>query len=249
MNQHFRGYEFIIVDDINPDNIVKYLETLTIKNKKVRLIRNETNIGLTRSLIKAMKHVKGQYIARQDADDISTADRFTEQVKRMDQEKELVLVGSWYSVHNRYVRHESISIKKPPNNDIELRKLLFLTNPFCHASVMIRKSAYDKVAGYDSRYLTSQDLDLWFKLAKIGRMGVVEKILVKRIIHSGALSVSTLKSLIQIKNGIVIRFIHRRMIGQGTAIMSLVISAIYQMMTMVLPYNLSKSISGMAKRL
>ncbi|MFN8250041.1 MAG: glycosyltransferase family 2 protein [Ferruginibacter sp.] len=78
LNQSFRDFEFIIVNDASTDNSVAIINRFN--DDRIRVINNESNIGLTRSLNKAIRQAHGEFIARMDADDISFPDRFREQV-------------------------------------------------------------------------------------------------------------------------------------------------------------------------
>jgi glycosyltransferase involved in cell wall biosynthesis len=232
LGQRFEDIEFLIVDDGNPDHILEYLHSVAKSEQRVRLIYNEGNIGLTRSLIRAIQQAEGRYIARQDADDISSLERLEHQVKYMESSKEAVFVGCWYTVIDELGRKTK---KTPPNDDRALRKLMFLTNPFCHTSAMFRSNAYHEVNGYDAKYTTTQDLDLWLKLSKVGKMGVVDKFLVERFIHSGSISVSLQKGLTQVKNSIRTRFVNREILQSNMAIPLLALSALYQTVIMLIP--------------
>ena len=79
LNQNYENIELIIVND-NPQNekLGHYLNN--ISDKRVKLIKNDSNIGLVSSLNKALSICNGEYIARMDADDISYKNRFQEQI-------------------------------------------------------------------------------------------------------------------------------------------------------------------------
>ena len=95
LNQTFKDYEFIIVNDASTDKSIKILEEYAKKDNRIGLIHNEKNIGLTRSLNKAIKSANGAYIARQDADDISLPPRLEEEVNFLDKHPTVGLVGSY----------------------------------------------------------------------------------------------------------------------------------------------------------
>lgn len=68
-NQIFTDFEFIIIDDCSTDNTWEILTEYAQRDQRVRLFKNEENIGLTKSLNKGLKLAQGEYIARQDAND------------------------------------------------------------------------------------------------------------------------------------------------------------------------------------
>ena len=77
-DQTYKNFEFIIVDDASGDSSWNYLWSL--KDKRIKLIKNKRNLGLAASLNTALLKAKGEYIARMDADDISLPTRFDEQI-------------------------------------------------------------------------------------------------------------------------------------------------------------------------
>src|SRR3990170_6306785 len=78
LNQTYRDFEFLIINDGSTDSSREII--LSYNDPRIRLIDNELNIGLTRSLNKGLRLARGKYIARQDADDISFRKRLEKQV-------------------------------------------------------------------------------------------------------------------------------------------------------------------------
>ena len=74
LDQTYKNFEFIIVDDASTDNSLSVIESY--KDKRVITLKNEENIGLTNSLNRALEVCKGEFIARMDSDDISEPIRF-----------------------------------------------------------------------------------------------------------------------------------------------------------------------------
>jgi glycosyltransferase involved in cell wall biosynthesis len=90
--QTFHDFEFLIIDDASTDGTPKFLASLT--DPRVRVVRNETNLGLTRSLNRGLKLARGELIARQDADDWSTPDRLELQLPFLRANPPVVAVGA-----------------------------------------------------------------------------------------------------------------------------------------------------------
>ena len=68
LNQTYKNIEFIIVNDGSMDKSLEIINKYMIQDRRIVLIDHQ-NIGLTKSLNKAIKIANGKYIARQDADD------------------------------------------------------------------------------------------------------------------------------------------------------------------------------------
>ncbi len=159
LSQTFTDFEFIIVNDGSTDSSVEIIQSYP--DKRIRLINNERNIGLTKSLNKALKLAGGEYIARQDADDISLPNRFEEQIKYFEKHPETVLLGtSFYRIgRDGEVIGKRIALANPGN---KLRQ----ENQFMHGSVMFRKEVIDNLGGYNESIRYSQDYELWLRIAK-----------------------------------------------------------------------------------
>ena len=71
LNQTYKNIEFLIIDDFSTDNTFGILNNLKNSDERIKVYRNSNNIGLTKSLNKLISKSKGNYIARQDADDIT----------------------------------------------------------------------------------------------------------------------------------------------------------------------------------
>jgi glycosyltransferase involved in cell wall biosynthesis len=153
LNQTYKDFEFIIVNDGNDCYI-----TLP-DDPRIKVIGNETNIGLTKSLNKALKEAKGEYIARMDADDISYPERFAEQVKYLDEHSDCVLVGTWAEIINEQGK-KIREVKHPCENEVIQRELIKY-NPFFHSSIMFRKGVY-----YNENFRYAQDYELYFRLTR-----------------------------------------------------------------------------------
>ncbi|MCB0255200.1 MAG: glycosyltransferase [Anaerolineae bacterium] len=161
LSQTLGDFEFIIVDDGSTDETQGILDSYT--DPRVVRLRNETNIGLTRSLNKGLAVACGEYVARQDADDISLPVRLEKQVAFLDAKPNIGLVGTAYrEVYDDGRPDRPMSV---PLTLDEIREQLLYHHCFCHGSVMARRTALTAVGGYDERFAVAQDRDLWLRLA------------------------------------------------------------------------------------
>ena len=79
LNQTFKDFEFIIVDDGSTDNTRLIIEEYAKKDRRIKILYNKKNLGIVKSLNKAIAIAKGKYIARMDSDDVSKLNRLEKQ--------------------------------------------------------------------------------------------------------------------------------------------------------------------------
>jgi len=162
LNQTYINLEFIIVNDGSTDSSLKIIKQYQQIDDRIVLIDQE-NIGLTKSLNKAIKIAKGEYIARMDADDISLQNRFEIQIKII-QNLDLDFVFSQAISFT-----SGMSFISPNSNLIEkfkFKKLAF-GNIFVHGT-FICKSSILKNNLYDENIKYAQDYELFCRLIDKG---------------------------------------------------------------------------------
>ena len=69
LNQTYTNYEFIIIDDASKDNSYELMTSYALKDNRIKVIKNNVNIGLTKSLNNGINISQGEFIVRQDGDD------------------------------------------------------------------------------------------------------------------------------------------------------------------------------------
>lgn len=147
LKQTYTDLEFIIVMD-NPANIKLkgLLETYEAKDSRVKLLMNEQNQGLVKSLNRALNHCNGRYVARMDADDISDFDRLELQKKYLE-EQQLDVVFSGV----RVIDEEGIEQYKTNTqtyNERKTKKMIERINISFHPTWFLKKEVYDCLNGY-----------------------------------------------------------------------------------------------------
>ena len=170
MAQTYTDWEIILINDGSTDNTKEALRPYR-KNLKIRTITNNKNLGLIPSLNKGLKRVRGKFIARHDADDISYPTRF-ERSLNLIESKNLDLVGAWCKELNYWYN------TKAPDyfNTLGIGLYVLTDNVYCQSTTLIRKSFLDEYdIKYNPEYLNAEDLDFWMQMflngAKFGYMG------------------------------------------------------------------------------
>ncbi len=186
LDQKFQDYEFLIADDASTDLSLSLVKKWASYDSRIRVLRNECRLGLTKSLNRAIRLASGDWIARQDADDVSITSRLEIQLRHLEANPELGLIGSFYEGIDEQARHLYYFVL--PTADEELKKWLKNINCFCHGSVMFSKKVFTRIGGYPEQYPFAQDYALWLRFRSLIGMENVSEFLYQRRIHPGAIS-------------------------------------------------------------
>lgn len=186
VNQTYKNLEIIIVDDCSTDNTSKILKEFLNKDKRVKVLKNKKNLGLTKSLNKAILNSSGKYIARHDADDYSFDSRIEKQVNFLEKHNDYAMCGTQRVIHNKIIQKTYKDFL--PIDYISIRKTALYKNPFFHSSVVIKKKILLKVGLYNERFKYVQDLELWSRIIFRYKCKNLDEILCKKLIDHGRIS-------------------------------------------------------------
>lgn len=200
LNQTYKKFEFLIVEDASTDSTPTLLKDFKKKDKRIIIIQNQKNIGLTKSLNKALKFARGKYVIRIDADDWAYPKRFALQVNLMLRHPHVVVSGSYVEVCNKDLKVKYI--RKYHRDDESIRKHIFRYSPFAHPATVWRSDVLKKER-YNERMTVSQDYELYFRVGKYGKFMNLNKPLLKLRMHDK--SISATMNDIQLKNTVLIR--------------------------------------------
>ena len=197
LNQTFRNFEFIIVDDASFDNSFKIIQKYATLDNRIKIIRNLKNIGLTKSLNKTIKISNGDFIARQDVDDISLPNRLKIQHDYLLENHEYSFYGCNGTI--KQTGKELLKFFELP----EIKNNLIIQNCFTHSTIFIRKQILKKYGYYDENYLYGQDYELWCRLIykhNLKAKNLTEKLIIQSVPLEKLKEKNKVKFLIQKKN-------------------------------------------------
>lgn len=161
LGQSFTDFEFLIVDDASSDGSADYLRSL--RDPRVRLLRNGTNLGLTRSLNIGLDTCRGRYVARMDADDVSERARLARQVAFLEANDQVGVLGTGRTLIDE--RGAKVADAPAVAGRAAVLWKMMLGNAFAHPSVMLRRDVLERHAlRYDETYQTAQDYELWVRI-------------------------------------------------------------------------------------
>jgi glycosyltransferase involved in cell wall biosynthesis len=162
--QTFADWEFLVVNDGSNDGTLELLLAMQREDPRLVVV-NQPNLGLTKSLNRAIGIAAGRYIARQDVDDVSLPGRLAAQVEFLDGHPECFLVGTRFSVIDEDGRDLGPPRRPPPETHEEILRVIAKWNPFFHASVMFRNDGARVGGFYDAGYRYAQDYEFWLRIA------------------------------------------------------------------------------------
>lgn len=186
LSQKFHDFEFIIIDDASTDNTPQILRSYS--DSRIRVLPNELRLGVARSLNRGLGAARGKYIARQDADDTSEPERFERQVRMMEANPSIVVLGTSATVIDGEGKVESFW--DCATEDVELKWSLIKGSPFIHPSIFIRSEAIRRVEGYPISEEVSfcEDFELWSRLERQGEFRCLPERLMRLRIARGSIS-------------------------------------------------------------
>lgn len=192
LNQTYKNFEFIIIDDCSTDNSLEIINSY--KDKRVIVIKNDENSGITKSLNRGLSIAKGEFIARMDADDLCLPERFEKQVCYLQEHPDTIvcgtgveLIGDWQERHsNKFICREI------PEQELFKIYLLFGNYPnIVHPSAMFNnKLLIEHNIKYDERFPVAQDYKMWVTCCNYGECVNLEETLLYYRVHGGAVSSS-----------------------------------------------------------
>ncbi|MCS6815086.1 MAG: glycosyltransferase, partial [Cyanobacteria bacterium] len=184
------------------------LQSYAEKDHRIKLINRNDNRGIVATLNEGLSYVTGRYVSQVDGDDIAMPEMLATQFVYLENHPECVAVGQRVlmidaddapiRVFNNLMTHEEI--------DAAHMKGL---GAFSHSGSMVRRDAMERVGGYRQEMELAEDMDLWLRLAEIGRLANLPNVLFKYRLHSKSVSYSKRVSQLKATRAVVIDA-HRR---------------------------------------
>jgi glycosyltransferase involved in cell wall biosynthesis len=187
LDQTFSDFEFVILDFGSTDRSKSIACSYAARDKRIRLHEIRT-CGLGEARNAACFLAGGQYIAIQDADDISLPNRLLWEVEFMQKHPDIALLGGaaqWVDGQAKPLWTCNF-----PTEHQEIRSTLETDCPFQQTSVLMRREAFLAVNGYRAAFAPSEDYDLWLRISERFRSANLKQVVVKYRIHPQQVSLS-----------------------------------------------------------
>ncbi len=189
LDQTYKGIQIIVVDDCSTDDSVAIIENFILDKPEILFIKNEKNIGLTKSVNHAMTYANCDYFIDLSADDILLPHCIATQVatfKESKFENLAIVYGNAELItetgeHERFyfeVNEDLKVINQKKSGDL-YAEILSMKTVICSVSAMYKKSFFDKLDGYDEQ-LSYEDLDYWLRISRKYTIEYVNDVLVQK---------------------------------------------------------------------
>jgi glycosyltransferase EpsE len=192
LRQTFKDFELIICDDQSTDSTWQIINKYAADFSKIRVFRNEVNVGIAANRNKLLSLAQGKYAAFHDNDDLSLPNRLETQYTYMERNPEVVACGSFLEYFDEKGNH---SIRKYPSDNTTLKERIFMDCPIATPSLFIRVKEAISAGGFGTPYKYCDDLDLYFRLAESKKFTNIQEVLVKYRRHQNSNSIRNFKIL------------------------------------------------------
>lgn len=162
IDQTFADFEFIIIEDGSTDNSKTILQELANEDKRIKIIfkeYNEGTEGFIKNLNTGLQLAKGKYIARMDADDLSLPERFEKQLRFLEENQDVFMVGSNLELIDE--NNHPLRIMTAPENDAEIRSQMLKKITMYHPVIMFRN---EEKLFYRGKMRYCEDYDLYLRI-------------------------------------------------------------------------------------
>lgn len=181
VDQTFTDWEFVIVDGHSKDKTIEIIQSFMARDCRIKLMYDEGK-GIGPALNIGCEAAQGKYIARMDTDDISLPERLEKEVAYLEKNENTVLV----TCSAQYINDngESLGYMFPYTSQSHLRKNI---TSVLHPGVVMRKDVFEKSGGYPP-IKRAEDLFLWYRMIKHGKLKVLQYPFVRYRLSEDALS-------------------------------------------------------------
>lgn len=185
--QTFDDFECLVVDDGSTDRTATLIARHAGTDGRVRPLRT-AHVGVVEALNAGLREARGDLVARMDADDVCEPHRYERQVAFLQENSECVAVGSWVRLIDPYGLE--LNEVRPATEHEQIDAHLLEANGWAifHPTVMMRREAVSQAGGYRSQYQWSEDIDLFLRLAEIGRLANLPEALLRYRQHMSSVN-------------------------------------------------------------
>ena len=184
LEQSFRDWELIVVNDGSTDGTGDYLHQMAATDHRVRVIDQE-NQGQNAAANRAISEARSPLIARMDADDISDLSRLGQQVAFMDAHPGVGLLGT--QIRRLGENRSGLNSSFPVDHDEIVSALLLNHHAICNPTVIFRRDLFEKIGGYWSHDI-AEDWDMFLRMGEVSQLANLDEVLLSYRFHRGSIN-------------------------------------------------------------
>ena len=186
LNQTFKDFELLIVDDGSTDD--SFLIAKKYSDKRIRIVQNTNNKGLAFTRNRGIEEARGKYLATLDCDDISFKNRLATQMAFLSQNKDVAICGGKIKYIDEQLNYTGKLFSLRGDQDF-LKTILMFNNIFFNSSTMINTSVLRKFH-FEESLAPAEDFDLFEKIAAQYKIAFLNKWLSLYRVHNNNISVA-----------------------------------------------------------
>lgn len=173
INQSYKNLQIIVVDDCSTDDTYNLVKS--IDDDRIELYKTDFNSHISNACNETFKHIKGDYVAHLDADDLWTPDKIEKQVKFLEENSEYGACFTHADIidENDVLTDESQDFLREiyafdNRSQAEFFRFFFdHSNRLCHPSSLIRTEIIHQVGNHNLSLLYLHDFDFWIRLVTV----------------------------------------------------------------------------------
>ncbi len=187
LGQSFGDFEVVVFDDASTDDTLTRLQAWRARDHRV-IVRSGQHRGLCAWLNEGVHCARGRWLARMDADDIARPDRFARQVEWLGSHPDVVALGGGFEV----IDEEGLPVYRhiPTTDHVDIVRGLYggYGSQLCHPAVFLDREAVRRVGGYNPNCEGAEDVDLFIRLADVGKLAALPVVLLQYRWHLRSVS-------------------------------------------------------------
>ena len=164
LNQTYSNFVYLIIDDASPDiKVTQLIESYD--DPRIKLVKNDKNLGVSNTFNKALKLIKTTYVVRLDQDDVSLPHRIEKQINFLENNSNIDIVCSWEYTINVNGKITGRWRRSLENYGSFLGYVLIGICPIWHPSIAFKTKSMIDAGGFDIEYTRAEDFEVTARLA------------------------------------------------------------------------------------
>lgn len=177
LSQSFEDFELLILNDGSTDDSAAIIRSYS--DRRIRYFEH-SNMGLPATLNGGARLARGEFLFRQDQDDLSYPSRITRQVSYLDGHPDIAMLGTWARIFSDSDPAAACRYHRHPTTHAAAALCATFDSTFVHSSVAMRRSAFEALGGYscDPMRQPPEDFELWSRMCRHYQVANLAEVLV-----------------------------------------------------------------------